>query len=141
MATGTNTVILFLRRRNNYDAVHISESVKNFFIHHKDNTIQGIESPIAKYISHVWQSLTLDDYISLISGEPTEGVKKHEIYSEYQKKIKAKNPKEWLELVRTTEQEKILYFLLAYGQKMVLVKSGEKKVEENFLGYKFSDAK
>lgn len=141
MATGTNTVILFLRRRNNYDSVHISDSVKNFFTHHKDNTVQSIESPIAKYISHVWQSITLEDYISMISGAPSEAIKKHEIYIEYEKKIKAKNPKEWLEIVRGTEQEKILYFLLTYGQQIVLVKSGEKKIEENFLGYKFSDAK
>lgn len=141
MATGTNTVILFLRRRNNYDSVHTSDSVKNFFTHHKDNTIQSIESPIAKYISHVWQSITLEDYISMISGAPTEVIKKHEIYIEYEKKIKAKNPKEWLEIVRTTEQDKILYFLLAYGQKVVLIKSWDKQDEKNFLGYEFSNRK
>jgi len=141
MATGTNTVILFLRRKNNYDALHIAESVKNFFTHHKDNTVQSVETPIAKYISYVWQSITLDDYVSMISGSPSEAIKKHEIYIEYEKKIKAKNPKEWLEIVRTTEQEKILYFLLAYGQKMVLIKSGDKQDEKDFLGYEFSNRK
>ena len=54
MATGTNTVILFLRRRSNYDASYIEEAIRTFFTNHKDNTINAIESPFAKYISHVW---------------------------------------------------------------------------------------
>ena len=31
MATGTNTVTLFLRRRNNYDSINLKKSVKTFF--------------------------------------------------------------------------------------------------------------
>jgi type I restriction enzyme M protein len=54
MATGTNTVILFLRRRNNLDQVNIEVGITNFFVNHKDVTLAGIENPISKYISHVW---------------------------------------------------------------------------------------
>ncbi|HPY54025.1 MAG TPA: restriction endonuclease subunit S, partial [Treponemataceae bacterium] len=37
------------------------------------------------------------------------------------------------------EQEKLLYFILAYPQKLVLVKTGEKAEEKRFLGYEFSN--
>lgn len=141
MATGTNTVILFLRRRSNYDASYIEEAIRTFFTNHKDNTINAIESPFAKYVSHVWQTITLDDYISLISGEPSEAMQSHEVYTDYQKKIKSKNIKDWLAQVITLEREKILYYILAYGQEIVLVKSGDKQDEKNFLGYEFSNRK
>ena len=141
MATGTNTVILFLRRRSNYDASYIEEAIRTFFTNHKDNTINAIESPFAKYVSHVWQTITLDDYISLISGEPSEAMQSHAVYTDYQKKIKSKNPKDWLAQVITLEREKILYYILAYGQEIVLVKSGDKQDEKNFLGYEFSNRK
>ena len=36
------------------------------------------------------------------------------------------------------EKEKLLYFILAYRQKIVLVKTGEKDAEKSFLGYEFS---
>ena len=32
-----------------------------------------------------------------------------------------------------------MYFILAYPQKVVIVKSGEKDVEKRFLGYEFSN--
>lgn len=32
-----------------------------------------------------------------------------------------------------------MYFILAYSQKVVIVKSGEKDVEKRFLGYEFSN--
>jgi type I restriction enzyme M protein len=31
MATGTNTVVLFLRRRNNYDSINLRKAVEKFF--------------------------------------------------------------------------------------------------------------
>jgi type I restriction enzyme M protein len=141
MATGTNTVVLFLRRRSNYDASYIEEAIRTFFTNHRDNTINGIESPFSKYVSHVWQSLTLDDYIHFISGELSEAVKNHEIYTDYQKKFKVKNEKELREQISVLEREKMLYFFLTYNQEIVLVKSGEKNEEKNFLGYEFSNRK
>jgi type I restriction enzyme M protein len=37
------------------------------------------------------------------------------------------------------EEEKLIYFILAYPQKVVLVKTGEKDAEKRFLGYEFSN--
>lgn len=43
------------------------------------------------------------------------------------------------EAILSIEAEKLLYFILAYPQKVVIVKSGEKNVEKCFLGYEFSN--
>lgn len=139
MATGTNTATLFLRRRNNADAYNIEEAVKKFFTNLKDVTINGIEKPVQKYTTHVWEGLKFDDYITLLAKKPNEAVKKHEIYQEYDKKIKAKDEAEKWTTILTLEQEKLLYFIIAYPQKVVLVKTGEKNEEKRFLGYEFSN--
>ena len=139
MATGTNTVTLFLRRKNNADAFNIEEAVKKIFTNLKDVTINGIEKPVWKYVSHVWESLSFEDYITLLSRKPNEIVKKHEIYIEYDKKIKAKDEAEKWNNILALEQEKLLYFIIAYPQKLVLVKTGEKNKEKRFLGYEFSN--
>ena len=148
MATGTNTVTLFLRRRNNYDSINLKIAVEKFFTNHLEVTLNGVEKPISKYINHVWdnqslrgtkQSVTFEDYISLLKKEPNNVITQHEIYKEYQKKIKSKNDKEFWTKLLETEKEKLFYFILAYPQKVVLVKSGEKDAEKRFLGYEFSN--
>lgn len=139
MATQVNTVTFFLRRRNNADAFNIEEAVKKFFASHKDVTINGIEKPIQKYVIHVWDGLKFDDYITLLNKKPNETVKKHEIYQEYFLKIKAKDETEKWNNILALEQEKLLYFIIAYPQKVVTVKTGEKNEEKRFLGYEFSN--
>lgn len=139
MATGTNTVILFLRRRNNADAINIKTAVDKFFVTLQDATVNSIEKPVRKYITHVWEGIAFDDYATLLKKQPNEAIQQHEIYKEYQKKIKAKNEKEKWNAIIELEQEKLFYFILAYPQKLVLVKTGEKKAEKQFLGYEFSN--
>lgn len=139
MATGTNTVVLFLRRRNSYDCVNLQESVDKFFTDLADVTINGIETPIAKYVSYAWEGLTFDDYITLLSKEPNDKVKNHDLFKEYSQKIKTKTDKEFYNKVIDTEKEKIYYFILAYPQKVVIIKTGEKDAEKQFLGYEFSN--
>lgn len=139
MATGTNTVVLFLRRRNSYDCVNLQESVDKFFTDLTDVTINGIETPIAKYVSYAWEGLTFDDYITLLSKEPNDKVKNHDLFKEYSQKIKTKTDKEFYNKVIDTEKEKIYYFILAYPQKVVIIKTGEKDAEKQFLGYEFSN--
>lgn len=138
MATGTNTVTLFLRRRNNADAFNIEEAVKRFFTNLQDVTINGIENPIQKYVAHVWEGLSLEDYKTLLQKVPNKRVEAAELYQEYQKKLKAKNEQELWNAIFKLEQEKILYFIITYTQKVVLVKTGEKNEEKRFLGYEFS---
>jgi type I restriction enzyme M protein len=138
MATGTNTVILFLRRRNNADWVNIRASIDKFAINQQDVTINGIEKPISKYIAHVWEGITYDDYLTLIQKQPNKAMQKHELYKEYHKKIKAKNEQDRANSIINIELDKLFYFIMAYPQRIVLVKSGEKDAEKQFLGYEFS---
>lgn len=139
MATGTNTVTLFLRRRNNADAYNIEEAIKKCYVNLQDVTINGIEKPFKKYIAHVWDTISFDDYKTLLQKSPNETIEQHEIYKEYTKKIKAKNEQELWTNILAIEQDKLLYFILAYPQKLVLVKTGEKNEEKRFLGYEFSN--
>ncbi|MCL2436049.1 MAG: restriction endonuclease subunit S, partial [Lentimicrobiaceae bacterium] len=138
MATSTNTVVLFLRRRNNYEVQKFAASLENSLNTYQDNTINGIEKPMNKYVNHVWENIGFDDYVSLLKKEPNNAVVNHEIYKEYRKKLKHKTGKEISDALLETEKEKLLYFILAYPQKVVLVKTGEKDAEKQFLGYEFS---
>lgn len=139
MATGTNTVVLFLRRKNNYESINLRHSVEKFATTLVDVTVDGIEHPVARYVAHVWSGVTLDDYKSLFQNSPNIKIQWHEIYREYQKKFKAKNEKVLQEMMIQIEKEKLYYFILAYPQTIVLVKSGEKDAEKKFLGYEFSN--
>lgn len=138
MATNTNTVTLFLRRRANKLSVEWKKSVAHFFENHQDITINGIEKPVAKYVNYVWETISFADYISLLEKTPNEAIQNHEIYKEYRKKLKAKTEKDFWNLVLDREADKLLYFVIALNQKVVLVKSGEKDIEKRFLGYEFS---
>lgn len=139
MATNTNTVVLFLRRRDNYFATNTKNDVNKFFRTLNDVTINGIETPASKYVAHVWEGLEYADYVTLLQKSPNEKVKAHEIYAEYKKKISAKSEAKLHETIVNIEAEKLLYFILAYPQKVVIVKSGEKDIEKRFLGYEFSN--
>lgn len=139
MATNTNTVVLFLRRRDNYFATNTKNAVDTFFRTLNDVTINGIETPASKYVAHVWEGLDYADYVTLLQKSPNDKVKAHEIYAEYKKKISAKSEVKLYETILNIEAEKLLYFVLAYPQKVVIVKSGEKDVEKRFLGYEFSN--
>lgn len=139
MATGTNTVTLFLRRRNNYESKNLKIAVEKFFADFQDVTLNGVEKPVNKYVNHVWEGISFEDYISLLKKAPNKAVTEHEIYKEYQKKLKAKNEKEFWNLLLEKEADKLYYFIIAYPQKVVLVKSGEKDAEKRFLGYEFSN--
>lgn len=139
MATNTSTVVLFLRRRNNYFCKNTRELVDTYFRTFNDVTINGIESPVEKYVAQVWGTLSYEDYLSLLQKRPSEIVKKHDIYIDYINNIVAKNDIQFLDEVVEREREKIYYYILAYSQQVVIVKSGDKDIEKEFLGYEFSD--
>ncbi|WP_291139458.1 restriction endonuclease subunit S [Flavobacterium sp. UBA7663] len=140
MATNTNTVTLFLKRKSNQESIRLKYYVNKFCAEFIDNTINQIEKPISKYVNYVWENISFDDYISLLKKEPNKTVSEHEIYREYRKKIKAKKDNEFWDKLIETEKDKLLHFIIAYNQKnIVLVKSGEKDAEKKFIGYYFSD--
>jgi type I restriction enzyme M protein len=162
MKTTTSTVTLFLERRSNTDHKQAKNAVDVFFDKPKDVTVLGIEKAFSKYVLNVFDGVSYDDYISFISGKANEAFKQQEIFIDYQewfdkqndvKKLKESSAfkkksteEQTLELeklfydkVLNTEKEKVLYFLLTFGQKTVITKSGEKQAEKEFLGYEFSE--
>ena len=138
MATGTNTVTLFLRKRSQYFARDLQNSVNEFFKNKSDITMNGVENTPSKYISEVWEWISFDDYKTLLSSAPNDAIQNHEIYKEYENKLKSKK---LIEDILEIEKEKLFYFALSYAQTVVLVKTGEKKIEKEFLGYEFSNRK
>lgn len=161
MATGTNTVALFLERRPNTDYRKIQNAINSFFEKPKDFTVLGIEKAFSKYVTTVFDGATFDDYTSFVSKKTTKGFSKLEIYQDYKawfeklkevEKLKGskvfkeksfKNQQQELdnlffEKVFAIEKDKLLYFLLTYQQKTVITIVGEKQAEKDFLGYEFS---
>lgn len=141
MATGTNTVVLFLRRRNNYDSINIRASVVKTMADSKDVTLNGTENATSRYVAHVWESISYTDYQSLLQKKPNQAIIEHEIYQEYLKWQADKKLKlsAWWDKVIALETEKLFYFVLTCQQKIVLIKTGEKNDEKQFLGYEFSN--
>ena len=164
MATNTNTVTLFLKRRPNSDYKIVETAVNSFFDKPKDVTVLGVEKAFSKYVSAVYDNISLEDYISFINRKPNGDFIKEEIYDDYyawfnnqadvkklicSKAFKLLSEEEqnkelgklFFEKVLNIEQEKIVFFLLSYGQKTVLTKVGEKQEEKAFLGYEFSKSR
>lgn len=187
MATGTNTITLFLKRRKDTDFKNIEDTIQQFFKDGNDTTCNNIDNAFSKYIQHVYQ-LELTDYVSFIKQNTSENFKKIEAYQDYEKyynnlaetqNLKAKIEKLRLDIpllklkkqdekaiekvaeaettlakvekdlirlfyekVSAIEQEKMLYFMLAYPQEIVLIKTnptGNNDQEKAFLGYEFSN--
>ena len=187
MATGTNTITLFLKRRKDTDFKNIEDTIQQFFKDRNDTICNGLENAFTQYIQHVYK-LELVNYVSFIQQNPNEKIKATELYQDYQKyydglaetkslkdkiqklkyeltslqpkasdekiankitEIAATLTKAEKDLVRlfyekifAIEQEKILYFMLAYPQEIVLIKTnptGNNDQEKEFLGYEFSN--
>jgi len=136
MATSTNTIVLFLRRRDNYTYNNIFERVQKIFSSKSDVSINQIQSPVRKYVDYVWDGLNLEDYWTLLEKHPNEAVQNHEIYKNYENK--SKDNIILLDDILAQEAEKLSYFILTCEQKIIVVKSGKKKEEKEFLGYEFS---
>ena len=135
MKTGTNTVILFLKRRNDFDHENIARQVDQFFASGRDAAVANLESAFSCFVSSVYEGLSLEDYLSIFSDTPTEAAKTHELYLDY---IKAYG-EDFVQKAIAAEKEKMLYFLLTHDQEVVLVKAGKGKEEKKFLGYEFSE--
>lgn len=162
MATGTNTVILFMERRENNDHTRIASLVTKYLEQWQDMTVAGQENAFALYAGYVW-SLDLADYMALLRGDST--APDHALLRSYSqafdglteiRALKEKRAFKTLPLAEQTtqletrfrvwlrerEQEKLLVFFLANGQNVVLAKApSDKNAEKAFLGYEFSNRK
>lgn len=135
MKTGTNTVVLFLERRSDNDFVAIEKAINVFSSNQKDVTVLGIENAFSKYVASTYYGLAFADYVTLISGKANVAMQQHELYADYKKIFGDDIYSKAVDL----EKEKMLYFMLTNSQNIVLVKTGQKKEEKNFLGYEFSE--
>lgn len=131
MATSIKTIILLMQRRNNNYWEQINLAVKSFFDNYRDVTVANIEKAFSKFVETNYEDLTLDDYISILNNCPTETAKQSDYYEEHKSLC--------IDELKTLEQDKMLYFFLAYNSKLVLANSGEKTEEKQFLGYEFSN--
>ena len=162
MKTGTNTIILFLKRINNINHLEIKEYLNNSFETKRDITINGIKNPISTFLKEVY-NFKFSDLLSILNGNPNDDIIKSDIYKEYTnefyklKDIKdLQKKKDFNELseeeqkkiiipklcsyISEKEKEKIYFFILSYVQNPVLVKiPKEIRKQREFLGYKFSE--
>jgi type I restriction enzyme M protein len=140
MATGTNTVVLFMKKRDKYFARNMEASVGRFFSTMLDVSLNGIEQVFSKWSSEVWW-VRFEDYKTLCAWTPNEAVQYSEMYQEYSKNLKVSKNENLVDAIIAIEKEKIVYFVLTYNQQLVLVKSWEKQIEKEFLWYEFSNRK
>lgn len=83
MATGTNTVTLFLERRANNDWKKIQTGIQAFFNKPKEATLNGIEKAFSKYVDEVYEDIDLRDYISLVNKKTNELISNQELFTDY----------------------------------------------------------
>lgn len=133
MATGTKTIILFMRRKSNLAYSNIEKLVDKFLNDFKDITINGIEHAFSTYVNNVFEDISFEDYISILQDNPTEKARKSEIFDEYKDYA--------IEKILEIEKEKLVYFIITYSQKIILSDSLEKDIEKEFYGYEFSNRK
>ena len=166
--TGTNTVVLFLRRKKSEPelAAHYRNRVEAWFSnnHGQDYRYEDADA-ILRYAQHI--DVPYEDYLTLLNGTPSEELMKHEIFAAYQatfsdntaaKNIKKKKntahytqsmkdaelSKHIIDSIRSVEKDKLYYFMLCESnpQQVVVVKSPTKTADaKKFLGYEWSNRK
>ena len=166
--TGTNTVVLFLRRKKSEPelAIHYRNRVEAWFSnnHGQDHRYEDGDA-IERYAQHI--GVPYDEYLTLLNGNPSEDLMKHEIFAAYKaefsnntvannikkKRVTARYTqsmkdaelaKHLLDSIRNMEKDKLYYFMLCESnpQSVIVVKSPTKTAEtKKFLGYEWSNRK
>ena len=167
--TGTNTVVLFLRRKAEVPepSEHYRNRVSDFF--DGDNQVQYQDHDLIKaYCNHI--DVPYEEYIKLFnqtSLDPLSNLLKHDIFQEYKqdfdKSTEIKNLKKsnvfkrkkdaaqsaeldqhFIAYLHEIEKEKLYYFILAYEQEnnvLIVNAPSTSKERKQFLGYEWSSAK
>ena len=140
-ATGTPTVILFLKKKeeNPSLAVHYKNRVDSWFENNfsKDKVFED-KDLLLDYLKQ--QNIDIDDYIKFISGTITDNLKKNEMFTQYLEDKKLKDIKDIIEI----EKDKLYFYMLARSQKnkVVIVNAPTKNDEvKEYLGYTWSTRK
>lgn len=163
MATGTNTVILFMKRRDKDLTKDYLELANYRIIQNKniENHYIKIDDLYNSYIQHI--GVNKDDYDSLLNRKITSHLENTDFYQTYKSwfdnltEIKnLKKKKSFLNMdeisqdetlksiffnkVLSIEKEKFSYFMMINSQNVVMVTSPKNvKEEKDFLGYEFSN--
>ncbi len=166
--TGTNTVTLFIRRKEEdpAPAKHYEIRVNDWFSNkRKKDKVFEDEKYIKQYCSHL--EIDFKEYITLLKAEPSEKLLEHEIFVQYKKEFdkwstiknykksqaykqlsaddkKIELDKRFTNFLVRNEKDKLYYFVLASQnpQEVLIVKSPSKSSEmKEFLGYEWSSAK
>ena len=166
--TGTNTITLFLRKRNEVvpSAEHYANRVQAWFKGDfaKDGVFED-DYLLDDYCQ--MQGISKELYVSLLCERPNEALWEHDLFKAYRtkysndteakriarKRITAKYTAEQQQKeienyvvkgIRSIEADKLYYYLLAksYPQPVLIVKSPSDKAEsKKFLGYEWSSRK
>lgn len=162
MATGTSTVILFLQKRNQSDYDFVKNLVNNFFNNYNDINYLGIKNVFNKYINENIDNIDFNQYINLFKNGDFNKVSEYNYFSKY--KTNFEKNKEWkkytkstefrnydieikekvenkrlLEFIEKNEKEKLITYLLLAPFKTIIINTGEKQDEKDFLGYYFTE--
>ena len=168
--TGTNTVVLFLRRKakNPECSEQYCNRVKDFFEGDEEEKQYQDHGIIQAYCEHI--KVPYEEYIKLFdqtSLEPLSKLLEHDIFKDYEKDFspdkelakieKSKDfrdktddekskelGKRFIAYLHEKEKDKLHYFMLAHDQqsKVLIVNAPKKKKEiKKFLGYWWSKAK
>jgi type I restriction-modification system DNA methylase subunit len=151
--TGTNTIILFLRRKSQRPepAEQYKNRVLDFFENWQyeikaNGGIYGDIYLVKKYCEHI--NVGFDDYQTLLLGVPSKRLLEYELFKEYKNEFDKSTDivnlkrrksfkdlsslekevelnKRFLEYLQIIEKDKLYYFILAFNnpQKVLIVKS------------------
>lgn len=162
--TGTSTVVLFLRRKNNKpeDAEHYQNRVEDFFNGDTEQEQYQDEYFLQAYCNHI--KIDFKIYKDLLNCKAIGNIKELlqcEIFQEYEKdfyqsteiknlkvkktfktKSKEEQQKElnqkFIHYLQEKEKKKIYIFILTYQQKILIINAPkESKKQDEFLGYKW----
>ncbi len=163
MATGTNTVNLFLKRRDDTIAENAVYVAQDFIIYNKarKNDFADNEKIFDAYAQTL--GVLLADYKTLTAKDENDAIKQTEWFADYKrwfenltelknlqksndfkKKSKAEREaqlkQEFYKRILAKERDKFEFFYLAYGQKTLIVRAPKDgKEEKAFLGYDYSN--
>ena len=131
MSTNVETIILFLEKRKIDDYKNASVLINQFEKDGVDFNFNGHINIVNEYAKK--HEMSFDDYLSIFNSNPTEKAKKTDYYNSINQDSKKKKTKQGL-----SEQEKLINFMLTFGQPCIIINTGEKDEEKQFLGYEFS---
>ena len=165
--TGTNTVVLFIRRKLHKPepAEHYRNRVEDWFDNDEDMAAYQDLHFIKSYCRHI--ALPFEHYQTLLQGAPSADLLAHELFLDYKKDFdqssdikklatqkffkdysgeqkQAELDKCYLAYLQKIEKDKLFYFVLAYSnpQPVLVVKSpSDNKEQKQYLGYGWSDSK